>query len=218
MVSAPTLHYLYDPLCGWCWGAAPLLQAASELPGVELRLHGGGLFAGAARRPVTPELRAYVGPHDRRIAELSGQSFGSRYIDGLLKDPGAMLDSEPPITAVLAAQDLEPQAGPALLARIQRAHYVEGQHIAEPMVLSALAREQGLDGAAFEAAYQRLAGAPTRAHLRAARELLRRAGGQGFPSLVLEQPDRPLRPLEIGLFYGRRQAWQLHLRQALIPA
>lgn len=218
MVNTPTLHYLYDPLCGWCWGAAPLLQAAAELPGVELRLHGGGLFAGAARRPVTSELRAYVGPHDRRIAELSGQPFGPGYTDGLLKDPDAMLDSEPPITAVLAAQDLAPQAGPALLARIQRAHYVEGRRIAELAVLNALAREQGLDGEAFEAAYQRCAGAPVQAHLRAARELLQRAGGQGFPSLVLEQPDGPLRLLEIGRFYGQRQAWQLHLRQALIPA
>ncbi|MCF3992670.1 DsbA family protein, partial [Pseudomonas aeruginosa] len=23
-----TLHYLYDPLCGWCYGASPLLAAA----------------------------------------------------------------------------------------------------------------------------------------------------------------------------------------------
>ncbi|RLR78637.1 protein-disulfide isomerase, partial [Pseudomonas aeruginosa] len=22
-----TLHYLYDPLCGWCYGASPLLAA-----------------------------------------------------------------------------------------------------------------------------------------------------------------------------------------------
>lgn len=22
------LHYIYDPLCGWCYGAAPLVRAA----------------------------------------------------------------------------------------------------------------------------------------------------------------------------------------------
>ena len=22
------LHYIYDPLCGWCYGAKPLVQAA----------------------------------------------------------------------------------------------------------------------------------------------------------------------------------------------
>ena len=26
-----TLHYVYDPLCGWCYGAAPLLEAAADL-------------------------------------------------------------------------------------------------------------------------------------------------------------------------------------------
>ena len=25
------LHYLHDPLCGWCWAASPLIQAAREL-------------------------------------------------------------------------------------------------------------------------------------------------------------------------------------------
>ena len=28
----PALHYLYDPLCGWCYGAAPLLRAAPRRP------------------------------------------------------------------------------------------------------------------------------------------------------------------------------------------
>ena len=44
MVS--TLHYFYEPLCGWCYGAAPLVQAAAEQ--VQVQAHGGGLMAGAA--------------------------------------------------------------------------------------------------------------------------------------------------------------------------
>lgn len=25
-MSTPTLHYIHDPLCGWCYGAAPLVR------------------------------------------------------------------------------------------------------------------------------------------------------------------------------------------------
>jgi putative protein-disulfide isomerase len=27
-----TLHYIFDPLCGWCYGAAPLVAAARTVP------------------------------------------------------------------------------------------------------------------------------------------------------------------------------------------
>ena len=38
------LHYLYDPLCGWCYGAEPLVDAARSVQGLEVRLHAGGLW------------------------------------------------------------------------------------------------------------------------------------------------------------------------------
>ena len=40
MVSPATLHYIYDPFCGWCYAAAPLVKAAREI--LPVRLHGGG--------------------------------------------------------------------------------------------------------------------------------------------------------------------------------
>ena len=33
-----TLHYIYDPLCGWCYGAAPLVEAARTAGAHELIL------------------------------------------------------------------------------------------------------------------------------------------------------------------------------------
>lgn len=32
-MTETTLHYIFDPLCGWCYGAAPLVKAAQSLPG-----------------------------------------------------------------------------------------------------------------------------------------------------------------------------------------
>ena len=56
-MSTPTLHYVYDPLCGWCYGAAPLVRAARGT--IRVQAHGGDMMAGAARRAVTAEWRKY---------------------------------------------------------------------------------------------------------------------------------------------------------------
>ncbi len=208
-ISNPTLHYIFDPLCGWCYGAAPLVEAARAVPGLDIALHGGGMMTGGNRQPVTDRLRRYVMPHDERIAGLTGQPFGDDYFNGLLRDEGAVFDSEPPTTAILAAQTLAGR-GLDLLKRIQRAHYVQGLRIADPAVLQSLAADIGLDPEAFRAAYAAAQGAETAAHIAASRKLLAQVGGSGFPTLALER-DGVCEMLEPSRYLGRPQEWQADL-------
>jgi putative protein-disulfide isomerase len=211
--SAATLHYIFDPLCGWCYAAAPLLQAARTLPGLAIALHGGGMLDGSNRRPITPQWREHVLPHDQRIAALSGQPFGDAYFDGLLRDTGAMLDSAPPTTAILAAEALAGR-GLQMLAREQRAHYVEGRRIADAAVLQALAADIGLEPEAFAAQSAALAGAPTQAHVADSRQWLARVGGRGFPTLALARGAQ-LTLLDAGAWLGRPEAWRAELAQQI---
>ncbi|SSW73348.1 hypothetical protein AVE30378_05701 [Achromobacter veterisilvae] len=208
--SNPTLHYIFDPLCGWCYAAAPLVEAARALPGLDIALHGGGMMTGGNRQPVTDALRRYVMPHDERIAGLTGQPFGEDYFNGLLRDSGAVFDSEPPTTAILAAQALGGR-GLDLLQRIQRAHYVQGLRVADPAVLAALAADIGLDPAAFGAAFAAAQGAETASHIAASRQLLARLGGSGFPTLALERGGA-CTLLEPSRYLGRPAQWQADLR------
>jgi len=208
-MSAATLHYIYDPLCGWCYGAEPLLHAAhSVLP---IQLHGGGMMTGANRQSVSPQLRDYVMPHDRRIAEYTGQPFGEAYFEGLLRDHDAVFDSAPPITAVLAAEKIAGR-GLELLARLQTAHYVEGRRIADRDVLRALAESIGLDPQVFNAAFSEILGADTQAHIKNSRQWLAKIGGQGFPTLALEQ-DEHLHLIDISPWLGKPEAFAEWLRQ-----
>ena len=203
-----TLHYVYDPLCGWCYGAAPLVAAARKV--VPVRAHGGGMMAGAQRQAVTPQLRAYVAAHDQRIAQSSGQPFGDAYTNGLLRDTTAMLDSEPPIAAVLAADDVGSR-GLDMLARLQVAHYVEGRRIADRDVLVALAGELGLGRTAFEQALDRIEGAATQHHIAESRAMLARLGGRGFPTFALERDGR-MELIDISQHLARPQEWQAWLK------
>jgi putative protein-disulfide isomerase len=211
---AATLHYIYDPLCGWCYAAAPLVDAARSIPGLAIALHAGGMMSGANRRRIDARWRDYVIPHDRRIAQISGQPFGDAYFDGLLRDTSAMMDSTPPITAILAAQHSSGR-GLDMLHRLQRAHYLEGRRIAEAPVLNELAADIGLDTVTFNAAMQRVAGMATARHIEESRALLSEVGGQGFPTFALQVPGGEWFALDIGPYLGKPEAWKQHLIEVI---
>ena len=207
-MSTTRLHYFYDPLCGWCYGVAPLVQAARQmLPVVE---HAGGLFAGEKRRNMSPDFRALVLEHDQRIAELSGQLFGEPYKNILLNDGSARLDSEPPTTAILAADQVAGR-GLDMLSAIQTAHYVEGRHVAEREVLKEIAAGIGLERTAFDDAYEAVAGGTTQAHINESRGLLNRLERGGFPTFALEA-DGEMQILDFSPYLGKAEEWRMALR------
>ena len=201
-----TLHYVYDPLCGWCYGAAPLLEAAAGIPGLQVALHAGGLWLGPRRQQMGQALRDHVRPHDERIQALTGQPFGERYFNELLLSDGLFLDSEPPIRAILAVTELGGD-GLSLLHRIQQSHYLDGQWVGDQARLALLAQEQGIMAEAFAQTCQKvdLAG-----HLAQSQGWLRRLGGQGFPTLGLMRGGS-LILLPVSSFLGEPQAFASHL-------
>jgi putative protein-disulfide isomerase len=181
MSSDAVLHYIYDPLCGWCYGAEPLVRAAAAVPGLTLDLHAGGLWPQPTQLP--PDMRRYIQQADARIAQMSGQPFGTLYLSGLLLDPTLVLDSRPTIAAVLAAQSLDPAQALPMLRAIQHAHYEHGRRVVERDVLCDLASECGLPREQFAAA---LASVAADAHIAATRNLMGQVGSAGFPTFVLQ--------------------------------
>lgn len=208
-MNMTTLHYIYDPLCGWCYGAAPLVKAARRI--VPVRAHGGGMMAGGHRQAITPQLRNYVMQHDTRIAKLTGQAFGDAYFNGLLRDTTAVFDSEPPITAMLAAEQVAGR-GLDMLARLQEAHYIDGQRIADQTVLLAAAEAIGLDSAAFAAALDGQTGDLVQAHIRHTRQFMNTVCASGFPTFVLES-NGAAQLLDLRPFLGRTEQFEDWLRR-----
>lgn len=215
-MTQKTLHYIYDPLCGWCYAVAPLIRAAREI--LPVAAHGGGMLTGERRKAISPAWRDYVMPKDGQITELTGQVFGHAYREGLLRDHSALLDSEPPTTAVLAAEQSAAR-GLDFLDAVQTAYYLDGRRVADLPVLEAIAVEIGLDLPAFQAAYESCRGETTRAHFAQSRALMAKVGGEGFPTLVLER-DGDLTVLDYDPYFRDVAGWQrvlqAHAGEALL--
>jgi putative protein-disulfide isomerase len=175
------LHYIYDPLCGWCYGAEPLVSAAAKVDGLALQLHAGGLWPQPTRLPL--ETRRYIQQADARVGQMSGQPYGEPYLNGLLFDAELVLESRPVIAAVLAAQSLDRGLALPMLRGIQHAHYEHGKHVVREATLRDVAAGIGLDVAAFDAARSSV---PVDEHIAAAQELMNNVGAQGFPTFVLQ--------------------------------
>lgn len=207
------LHYIFDPLCGWCYAAAPLVAAATSIPGLTVIPHAGGMMIGTNRRQITPQWRDYVMPHDKRIAQMTGQVFGEAYYEGLLRQHGTVLDSEPPTTAILAAEELAGK-GLALLSALQIAHYANGQVSCDTATINAAAKSIGLDAEAFQHAITALSGAPTMTHIAQSRQLLSELNGHGFPTFAVEKNGQFIH-IDTGAWLGKPQEWQDHLQSLM---
>lgn len=205
----PILHYVYDPLCGWCYAAESLVQAAAEL--VPVQLHAGGLFA---RGSISEDLRRHIRVADARIAELSGQVFSSVYFDSVLADPATVYDSVPPIAAVLAAEHLKPGSGLAMLRTIQHVQYRHAKRLAEPEVLRELAVGVGFEHDAFGAAFNQAMQGAVQEHVQTSRKILERAGLSGFPGFIL-QKGPAFAVIDHQPHYGQPEAFVATLKERL---
>ncbi len=152
-MTAP-ITYLFDPFCGWCYAAAPQIARLREAVGKQaVQGFPTGLFSGDGKTPMTPEFRDYAWGNDQRIAQMTGQPFSQTYYDNVLSNFDTPFDSGPATKAVAVAEMMEAHSGLDMLARLQKARFVEGKNLFDPANIFPLAAEIGLDRKAFEDNY-----------------------------------------------------------------
>lgn len=142
------LHYLFDPLCGWCYGAAPAIEALSSEPGITIELRPTGLFSGAGARAMDDGFAAYAWSNDQRIEQFTGQPFSEVYRQQVLGDRRQRFDSTAATLALTAVQSTAPARELEALKTIQRARYVDGKDVSSLTTLVELLTALGLAPAA----------------------------------------------------------------------
>jgi len=182
-----TLHYLFDPLCGWCYGTTPILSALAEVPTLNIEPLPTGLFSGPGARPMDGEFAAYAWSNDQRIERLTGQRFTEQYRQQVLGDRQRLFDSGPATVALTAVSLTAPARELEALKAIQSARYVDGKDVTSLETLAGLLQGLGLEQAAAMLA-RRGADllAANQARTGRAQALMREFGARGVPTLVAE--------------------------------
>ncbi|BEU97206.1 DsbA family protein [Acidovorax sp. DW039] len=209
MTSTPTatVTYLFDPLCGWCYAAAPALQYLQGVDGINVVLAPTGLFAGAGARPMDAQFAAYAWANDQRIQQLTGQPFTQAYRDHILGAANGRFDSGPATLALTAVAQTAPERELDALHALQHARYVEGRDNADPAVIADVLNSLGLQAAA---ARLREPDDTLRAALlervAAARATMQLLGAQGVPQLAVAGQSGVLQLVGGDALLGPREA------------
>ena len=193
MTGKTHITYLFDPLCGWCYGASPLLAQLAAAPDLTVSLAPTGLFSDSGARAMDEQFAAFAWSNDQLIGSLTGQRFSDVYRSQVLAK-GGMLDSGPATLALTAVALTAGQHELDALRFIQEARYVSGRDVTDMSELQSVLVSVGLDAAA-----SRLASpdsdllAANRARMASARALTREFAVNGVPGLIVDDgADRTL--------------------------
>ena len=205
-MSTTTVSYLFDPLCGWCYAAAPALKYLQGVDGVQIALAPTGLFAGAGARPMDAHFAAYAWSNDQRIQQLTGQPFTQAYRDHILGAEGGRFDSGPATLALTAVAQTAPARELDALHALQHARYVEGRDNADPAVIAEVLGALGLaDAAALVLAPHATLRSRTAERVAHAQATLRAVGARGVPQLAVAGQRGAPRALSSDALLGPRE-------------
>jgi len=175
------LYYAHDPMCSWCWGFRPAWRSlCAQLP-PEIRVARllGGL-APDTDEPMPAEMRRHLQQTWRRIEQrIPGTCFNFEFWERCQP----RRSTYPACRALIAARHQGEQHEESMLLAIQQAYYQQARNPSEESTLVELAREIGLDSAAFSV---ELNSESTRQQLLREIATTRSLGLYSFPALALD--------------------------------
>lgn len=143
----PTLYYVHDPMCSWCWGFRDEWQKLQlELTGkVNIEYVLGGLAPDTDQ--LMPEgLQQTIKDTWKRIQqEIPGVKFNFDFWK--LNQPRR--STYPACRAIIAARKQQPESAQKMLLAIQKAYYLQAKNPSDIDVLISLADAIGLDTTLF---------------------------------------------------------------------
>ena len=187
----PTLYYVYDPMCSWCWGFNKTWeQVKNSLPSsINVQYILGGL-APDSNEPMPSEMREYIQMNWRKIQQ---KIPGTKFNNDFWKNCTPRRSTYPTCRAVIAVKNQNPDLEQAIIILIQKAYYLEAKNPSEDSTLISLAKTLDLDTEQF---IQDLNSKPVQQQLLNDIALMQSLGASSFPSLVLKEADT-IKPISI---------------------
>ena len=208
------ITYLFDPLCGWCYGASPAIAQLAAMPDVRVRLAPTGLFSGTGARDMDDTFAAYAWQNDLRIGRLTSQPFSPAYRERVLGNRERRFDSGPATRALTAVALTQPERERDALQAIQRARYVQGLDVTDTATLAAVLTGLNLPDAAAQIDHADIHQA-TAERTQAAQRQMQHFGVQGVPALLVQgDGGTPLRLVRGSVLFGAPEGLLERLRSA----
>ncbi len=170
--------FVVDPMCSWCWGFAPIMEALRKSDDYTCSLVVGGLRTKGEMRWDESSKR-YLQGHWQQVSKSTGQPFSNALFEKEYFD----YDTYPACKAVVSVCELfGMQRSFEYLHIIQNAFYAKGEDITQVEVLMGLLDSIDIDIEKFDTFYK-----SDRAQLLMEHDFskARSMGANAFPSVVI---------------------------------
>lgn len=178
------IHYFYDPMCGWCYGATSLIEAINEAEEFELVYHPGGMIS---RQVIDLSFRHHILIADEAIEIKTGEIFSEKYKARVAGNEALVFDSYLATRAILVAEEMGLNTF-IMLKAIQTAHYQQGKQVELMDTLKELALQHGLDEKIWVEKMQQSESKVVEL-IQNTQKLMNQLQVNGFPTLLAEFND-----------------------------
>ncbi len=109
MLMKPKIIYVYDALCGWCYGFSPVIKSIYERyqDRFDFEVLSGGMMLGSRTGPISV-VAPYIKTAYHTVEEITGIVFGEGFLREVEKGE-MILDSEKPAIALSVFKSYFPQ-------------------------------------------------------------------------------------------------------------
>ncbi len=124
-----TVLYVYDPLCGWCYGFSPVMKKLYEnyIDEIDFDVISGGMVVGERIGPLG-EKAPYIKEAYKVVEQKMGVKFGDEYVNKVLAEGTAIQTSVPASKLLVAFKSLDDKQAVLFAHELQNALYHYGVH------------------------------------------------------------------------------------------
>jgi putative protein-disulfide isomerase len=150
-----TILYIYDPLCGWCYGFTPVIQQIQKKYSekFDFEIISGGMVVGANEGAIT-QIAPYISQAYKRVEEYSGIKFGEAFLNKRLWDSTYRMSSLPPSIALEVFKNMSHNNSIDFAHDVQHAFYFEGKSLNDIQTYLELIKPYSLDPVEFQKMFE----------------------------------------------------------------
>jgi len=177
--------YVYDALCGWCYGFSPVIKQFYEKykDKVEFEVVSGGMVLGDRIGPIG-EVAGYIRWAYKEVENRTGVTFGEAFLHDTMAKGTAIFTSIPPAIAMCVFRERYPNYVIPFAGSLQKGIYFDGIDPEDLTAYGEIAELYGWDRHEFVNKMEE------EKFLQEALKDFQQTGElmvQGFPSVLLEQ-------------------------------
>jgi putative protein-disulfide isomerase len=140
--------YVYDALCGWCYGFSPVIQEFVKKVNLDCEVISGGMITGDRVGPIG-EVAPYIKTAYKDVEQRCGVQFGTVFLNDVLEEGSTIFTSIPAAIAMAIFKEKQPDQQVSFAAALQKAIYYDGIKPTDHDAYATIAANYGINAQEF---------------------------------------------------------------------